>query len=152
LQVALHRNAAALPDPREMRALSGGTRLAIRRAHAAPAEAPGDKEVGMRRFRRAAVGFLCGLVLLGTGVMAAPSGSEMGGGKINVNTASVAELASLPGIGPAKAQAIVDHRAKEPFTRAEDLRKVKGIGPKLYDAIREQITVGDAPAPSGRGG
>jgi len=29
---------------------------------------------------------------------------------------------------------------------------VKGIGPKLYDAIREQITVGDAPAPSGRGG
>src|SRR5262249_35443676 len=66
--------------------------------------------------------------------------------------ASAAELASLPGIGPSKAQAIVEHRAKEPFTRAEDLRKVKGIGPKLYDAIREQITVGDAPAPSGRGG
>jgi competence protein ComEA len=106
----------------------------------------------MRRFRRAAVGFLCGLVLLGTGAMAAPSGSEMGGVKVNVNTASAAELASLPGIGPSKAQAIVEHRAKEPFTRAEDLRKVKGIGPKLYDAIREQITVGDAPAPSGRGG
>jgi competence protein ComEA len=76
----------------------------------------------------------------------------MGGAKVNVNTASAAELASLPGIGPSKAQAIVEHRAKEPFTRAEDLRKVKGIGPKLYDAIREQITVGDTPAPSGRGG
>jgi competence protein ComEA len=76
----------------------------------------------------------------------------MGGSKVNVNTASAAELASLPGIGPSKAQAIVEHRAKEPFTRAEDLRKVKGIGPKLYDTIREQITVGDAPAPSGRGG
>ena len=95
---------------------------------------------------------LCGLVLLGTVAMAAPSGSEMGGAKVNVNTASAAELASLPGIGPSKAQAIVEHRAKEPFTRAEDLRKVKGIGPKLYDAIREQITVGDTPAPSGRGG
>jgi len=106
----------------------------------------------MRRFRRAAVGLLCGLVLLGTGATAAPSGSEMGGSKVNVNTASAAELASLPGIGPSKAQAIVEHRAKEPFTRAEDLRKVKGIGPKLYDTIREQITVGDAPAPSGRGG
>jgi len=47
-----------------------------------PQRRHGDKEVGMRRFRRAAVGFLCGLVLLGTGVMAAPSGSEMGGGKI----------------------------------------------------------------------
>jgi comEA protein len=103
----------------------------------------------MRRFRRAAAGLLCGLVLLGTSAGAVESGPE---GRVNLNTASPAELATLPGIGPSKAQAIVEHRAKEPFSSPDDLRKVKGIGSKLYDSIRERITVGDAPASSGRGG
>ncbi len=103
----------------------------------------------MKRFRRAAAGLLCGLVLLGTGAGAVESAME---GKVNVNTASAAELADLPGIGPSKAQAIVEHRAKAPFATPDDLRKVKGIGSKLYDSIRERITVGDAPASSGRGG
>ena len=103
----------------------------------------------MRRFRRVAAGLLCGLVLLGTSARAVESGPE---GRVNLNTASPAELATLPGIGPSKAQAIVDHRAKEPFSSPDDLRKVKGIGNKLYDSIRERITVGDAPASSGRGG
>jgi comEA protein len=103
----------------------------------------------MKRSRKVAVGLLCGLLFLGTGVRAAESGS---GAKVNLNTASAAELATLPGIGPSKAQAIVDQRAKAPFASPDDLRKVKGIGDKLYDSIRERITVGDAPAPSGRGG
>jgi competence protein ComEA len=103
----------------------------------------------MRRFRRAAAGLLCGLVLLGTSAGAVESGPQ---GRVNLNTASPAELATLPGIGPSKAQAIVDYRAKEPFSSPDDLRKVKGIGNKLYDSIRERITVGDAPASSGRGG
>ena len=103
----------------------------------------------MQRFKRAAVGFLCGLVLLGTSARAVESGAD---GKVNVNTASAAELATLPGIGPSKAQAIVEHRAKAPFAAPDDLTKVKGIGSKLYDSIRERITVGDAPASSGRGG
>jgi competence protein ComEA len=72
--------------------------------------------------------------------------------RVNVNTASASELAKLPGIGPAKAQAIVEHRAKSPFATPDDLAKVKGIGPKLMEKLREQITVGDAPASSGRGG
>jgi competence protein ComEA len=88
-------------------------------------------------------------VLLGTSAGAVESGPE---GRVNLNTASPAELATLPGIGPSKAQAIVEHRAKEPFSSPDDLRKVKGIGSKLYDSIRERITVGDAPASSGRGG
>lgn len=103
----------------------------------------------MKRFRRAAAGLLCGLVLLGAGAGAVESAPE---GKVNVNTASAAELASLPGIGPSKAQAIVDHRAKSPFASPEDLTQVKGIGSKLFDSIRERITVGDAPASSGRDG
>ena len=55
--------------------------------------------------------------------------------------ASADELASLPGIGPALAQAIIKQRAEGPFAKAEDLRKVKGIGDKLYDRLKDQITV-----------
>ena len=103
----------------------------------------------MKRSRKAAVGLLCGLLLLGAAARAAESVPDA---RVNLNTASAAELATLPGIGPAKAQAIVEHRAKAPFSSPDELRKVKGIGEKLYDSIRERITVGDAPAPSGHGG
>lgn len=86
-------------------------------------------------------------------MLASAAGAMAATGKIDLNKASAQELATLPGIGPSKAQAIVDHRAKEPFAKPDDLRKVKGIGDKLYEALREQITVGDAPAASpGRGG
>jgi len=95
-----------------------------------------------------AAGLLCGLTL---GAIHDARASEVAG-RIDLNSASVEELATLPGIGPSKAQAIVDHRAKEPFTRTDDLRKVKGIGDKLYDSIKDQISVGDAPSPKGRGG
>ncbi|HLK12621.1 MAG TPA: ComEA family DNA-binding protein [Candidatus Binatia bacterium] len=105
----------------------------------------------MWRFRRAvAAGLFCGLALAagGRGVRAAETSP-----RINLNTASVQELARLPGIGPAKAEAIVQHRAQHPFAKAEDLREVKGIGEKLYERIKDQVTVGDAPpAPKGRGG
>jgi len=70
---------------------------------------------------------------------------------INLNTATKEELVALPGIGPSKAQAIVEFREKEPFAKSEDLRKVKGIGDKLYDSIKDQVTVGDAPSPKGHG-
>ena len=96
-----------------------------------------------------AAGLLCGLTL---GSIHDARASEVAGGRIDLNSASVEELATLPGIGPSKAQAIVDHRTKEPFTRTDDLRKVKGIGDKLYDSIKDQISVGDAPSPKGRGG
>ena len=93
-----------------------------------------------------AVGLLCGLTLGPIGEIRA---SEPAGSRINLNTASATELARLPGIGPSKAQAIVDFRAKEPFTKADDLRKVKGIGDKLYESIKDQVTVGDAPSSKG---
>ena len=63
-------------------------------------------------------------------------------GKININTAGVSELVKLPGIGQKTAQSIVDHRAaKGSFARVEDLMNVKGIGPKKFDAIKDDITV-----------
>jgi competence protein ComEA len=133
----------------EVRDGRGGTALALGFLRTAPAEAPREGGDGMTVWRQVvAAGLLCGLIL---GPIPGARANEVGG-RVDLNTASAAELANLPGIGPAKAQAIVEFRAKEPFTRTDDLRKVKGIGDKLYDSIKDQISVGDAPAPKGRGG
>lgn len=63
-------------------------------------------------------------------------------GKININTADAAELEKLPGIGPAKARAIVEHREKNGlFRRIEDLSAVSGIGEKTVEALREYVSL-----------
>jgi competence protein ComEA len=62
------------------------------------------------------------------------------GGKINLNTATLEELESLPGIGPTLAQRIVEYRdAHGPFQSVEDLLLVKGIGPSLLEKIRDLV-------------
>jgi len=73
-----------------------------------------------------------------------PAGTAGGssGGKVNINTATAAELETLPGIGPALAQRIVDYRtANGPFARVEDIKKVSGIGDKMFERIKDLITV-----------
>jgi len=61
---------------------------------------------------------------------------------VNLNTASKDELVALPGIGPAKAQAILDYRAQHGgFRSAEELKDVKGIGAKRYEKLKADITV-----------
>lgn len=60
---------------------------------------------------------------------------------ININTATVAELDALPGIGPAIANRIVEYRQVQPFTKVEDIMLVKGIGKKKFAKMRELITV-----------
>lgn len=63
--------------------------------------------------------------------------------KVNINTATVADLEALPGIGPAKAEAIVKYREeKGSFKSPEDLKNVQGIGDKLYEKISGEIEVG----------
>jgi competence protein ComEA len=62
---------------------------------------------------------------------------------ININTASLAELDTLPGIGPTTAQKIIDYRTQNgPFINAEDIVNVSGIGPGTYERIKDLITVG----------
>ncbi len=66
---------------------------------------------------------------------------------VNINTANKDELVALPGIGPAKAQAILDYRKQNgPFKSIDDLKNVKGIGAKRLDKLRHELSVGSAPA------
>jgi competence protein ComEA len=62
---------------------------------------------------------------------------------IDINTASQAELESLPGIGPTTAQKIIEYRDENgPFVSIEDIINVSGIGPGTYERIKDLITVG----------
>ena len=68
---------------------------------------------------------------------------------VNLNTATVSQLATLPGIGETAAQRIVEYRDKNGgFKKVEELMNVKGIGEKSFLKLKPLVTLGDAkPAP-----
>lgn len=62
--------------------------------------------------------------------------------KININTASSSELQALTGIGPVKAEAIIEYRRQNGnFTSIEDIVNVSGIGPSTYEKIKDDICI-----------
>jgi competence protein ComEA len=77
------------------------------------------------------------------------------GERIDLNRASVSELMRLPGVGEKRAQAIVAHRAKQPFRRAEDVLAVKGLGKAWFAKARANLQAGAttaaAPGPAAPG-
>jgi competence protein ComEA len=87
------------------------------------------------------------LAVLGTVGPALAGGQELKtsvpvGDKVNINTADVAALMTLGGIGRKVAERIVEYRqARGPFQRPEDLRKVEGVGRGLWERNRERIIV-----------
>ena len=81
------------------------------------------------------------LTIGGNGLLVTPT--PVGGTPININTAPVELLETLPGIGPTTAQAIVDYRQENgPFIGVEDLLKIPGIGPTTLEELRGLVTVG----------
>lgn len=72
------------------------------------------------------------------------SGVDISAGKVNINTATLAQLDTLPRIGPAIAQRIIDYRtANGPFQTIEEIQNVRGIGPATFEQLKDLITVSD---------
>jgi competence protein ComEA len=62
--------------------------------------------------------------------------------KVNLNTATVEQLQTIPGIGPAMAKRVVEYRTKVgKFVKIEDILNVKGIGEKMFQKMKDRLTV-----------
>jgi len=82
-----------------------------------------------------------GLALSSVSVLAQKAG-PVAAEKVNLNSATAEQLESLPGIGPAMAKLIIEHRTKSgKFTRIEEIMNIKGIGEKKFQKIKDRLTV-----------
>lgn len=82
-----------------------------------------------------------GLLILLIGWMMAP-GLAAAADKVNINTADKEVLSSLTGIGPVTAERIIEYRDKNgPFKSKEEITKVKGIGEKTFEKIKDLIEI-----------
>jgi competence protein ComEA len=90
---------------------------------------------------RTALGLVLALVVLSFS-WAFAEAPKTAAAKVNINTASASELEGLPRIGPKIAAEIVDFRTKNgAFKKVEEIMKVKGIGEKLFNQLKDLITV-----------
>ncbi|MBP3223691.1 MAG: DUF655 domain-containing protein [Campylobacter sp.] len=75
-------------------------------------------------------------ILLSTAIFASLAFAE-----INLNTATKDELMALPGIGEAKADAIIEYRKNNKFNSIDEIKNIKGIGEKRFEAIKDDLSV-----------
>lgn len=77
-----------------------------------------------------------------SGGVSVGSGVTSATGIVDINSASLADLDALPGVGPSTAQAIIDYRiANGPYVSVDDLLNVRGIGPSKLAAMRARVRV-----------
>jgi competence protein ComEA len=84
------------------------------------------------------------LIVVGPAASAVPPPPTGGGAtaSVNLNTATLEQLQTLPGVGPVLAQRIIDYREQSgPFHSVEDLRKVTGIGDARFNDLKARVTV-----------
>ncbi len=93
--------------------------------------------------------FLAMVLVMATAALVAIPGTASGApsaapaSMVNINSAGVDELVTLPGIGKAYAERIVEYRQKNgPFKKVEDILNVRGIGEKTFDRIKDRLTLG----------
>ncbi|HKY32077.1 MAG TPA: helix-hairpin-helix domain-containing protein [Candidatus Polarisedimenticolia bacterium] len=80
-----------------------------------------------------------------SGPWAAAEAKQEAAGAVDINSATVEELMSVPGIGPSLAQRIVEFREKNgPYKSVDELLKVQGIGEKSLAKIRDKLSAGKA--------
>jgi competence protein ComEA len=74
---------------------------------------------------------------------AKPKAAASAGAIVNLNTATAAELQTLPGVGASTAKLIIEHRQKSGgFKKIEELMNIKGIGEKSFLKLKPKVTVG----------
>ena len=85
------------------------------------------------------------LILVGILLLAFCQPVVAADGKININTGSKQELVTLKYVGEKLADRIIEYRKKHPFEKSEDIKNVKGIGDKIFEANKKIIVVRDEP-------
>ena len=94
------------------------------------------------RVKIACVLFLCLGVALSSASVLAQKSTPAATEKINLNSATLDQLQTLPGVGPAIAKSIIEHRTKVgKFSRIEEIINVKGIGEKKFQKIKDRLIV-----------
>src|SRR4030065_1666522 len=97
--------------------------------------------------KAALIGLVLGLIV--SPLVSAQTAAKAGE-KVNINTASLAELQKLPRVGPQIAQRILAYRKENGnLKRIEDILKVRGIGEKVFGQLKDLITVGPEAATKG---
>jgi len=90
---------------------------------------------------------LLGLLALLVATPALAEKKPLGQGeRIDLNSATAAELMRLPGVGRKRAEAIVATRDKRPFRKADEVLRVKGLSQSWFSKVKGMLTVGEAPA------
>jgi competence protein ComEA len=111
---------------------------------------PGDTPRSAQVALAVALVLLLGLLVFrgyGNGLRARPAEPLLAAGPVDLNTAEPVELEQVPGVGPARARAIVAARAAAPLGGPDDIRRIPGFGPATVEQVRPFVRADDVDPP-----